>query len=171
MAFGPRTSRSVSLARVSHAAGLLLLSALSACSSGRTAPAAPTPATARPGGAPAAPRAMTVPSLAGYDLALSRGTRTPTGAPGPRYWQQWADYKLQAELNPVSKRLTGKGAITYYNRSPDTLGTVYLQLLQNIFAPGSRHNTTVPWAVEGIELDRVAAEGSELAAGAGEAPG
>ena len=52
------------------------------------------------GGTPAAPRAMTVPSLAGYDLALSRGTRSPTGAPGPRYWQQWADYKLEAELNP-----------------------------------------------------------------------
>ena len=42
---------------------------------------------------------MTLPSLAGYDLALSRGTRSPTGAPGPRYWQQWADYKLEAELS------------------------------------------------------------------------
>ena len=124
MAFGPRTSHSVRLASVRLAASLLLLSTISACSSGRTAPAAPTPATARPVGVPAAPRAMTLPSLAGYDLALSRGTRSPTGAPGPRYWQQWADYKLEAELNPVSKRLTGKGAITYYNRSPDTRGTV-----------------------------------------------
>jgi hypothetical protein len=176
MAFGLRRSHGVRpassrLVSVRRAAELLLLSALSACSSGRTAPAPPAPASSRPSATPAAPRAMAVPSLAGYELALSRGTRSPTGAPGPHYWQQWADYKLQAELNPVSKRLTGKGAITYYNRSPDTLGTVYLQLLQNIYAPGSRHNTNVPWAVEGIELDRVAAEGSELAAAAGEAPG
>jgi hypothetical protein len=82
--------------------------------------------------------------------------------PGPRYWQQWADYRLQAELNPVSKRLNGKGTVTYYNRSPDTLRVVYVELLHNIFAPNSRHNTDVPWSVEGVQLARVAAQGQEL---------
>ena len=174
MAFGTNPA-CIPIGMKTHARGLLaavlLATVFSACSSGRSAPSAPAPATNRGSNGSAAPRAMTVPSLAGYDLALNRGTRSPSGAPGPRYWQQWADYKLEAELNPVSKRLTGKGAITYYNRSPDTLGTVYVQLLQNIFAPGSRHNTNVPWSVEGIELDRVAAEGSELAAAGGESPG
>jgi len=151
--------------------GWVLASLVSACSGGRPTSAAPAPATGRGSdGAPAA-RAMTVPALEGYELAMSRGTRTRTGAPGPRYWQQWADYRLEAELNPVSKRMTGKGAITYYNRSPDTLKTVYIQLLQNIFAPNSRHNTSVPWAVEGIDLGRVAAQGTELSAAAGEGPG
>jgi hypothetical protein len=106
-----------------------------------------------------------------FDRAVAQGTRTRTGAPGPRYWQQWADYRLEAELNPVSKRLTGKGRITYYNRSPDTLPVVYVQLLQNIFAPGARHNTNVPWSVEGIDLARVAAQGQDLARLEGEAPG
>jgi hypothetical protein len=114
---------------------------------------------------------MTVPTLEGYELAVTRGTRTRTGAPGPHYWQQWADYKLEAELNPVSKRMTGKGTISYQNRSPDTLRTVYIQLLQNIFAPGARHNTNVPWSIEGIGLERVAAQGTALAAGGGEGPG
>ena len=114
---------------------------------------------------------MTLPILEGYELAVNKGTRTRTGAPGPHYWQQWADYKLEAELNPVAKRMTGKGTISYQNRSPDTLRTVYVQLLQNIFAPGARHNTGVPWSVEGIELDRVAAQGTALAAGGGEGPG
>jgi len=91
--------------------------------------------------------------------------------PGPKYWQQWADYRLEAELNPVSKRLTGKGKITYYNRSPDTLPVVYVQVLQNIFAPGARHNTNVPWSVEGIDLARVAAQGQDLARLEGEVPG
>ena len=59
-----------------------------------------------------------------------RGPGTDTGSPGPQYWQQWADYRLEAELNPVSKRLTGQGTITYHNRSPDTLNAVYVQLLQ-----------------------------------------
>jgi len=105
---------------------------------------------------------MELPASAAYDRALVAGTRTPPGAPGPRYWQQWADYKLEAELNPISKRLTGKGSITYYNRSPDTLQEVYIQLLHNIFAPGARHNTDVPWAVEGVDLARVVAQGKEL---------
>src|SRR6185312_10154456 len=150
--------------------GLLFL--VAACSGRSPSPAAAPAPAAGPGtnGASLA-HAMTVPALEGYELAVNRGTRSRSGAPGPRYWQQWADYKLEAELNPVSKRMTGKGTISYQNRSPDTLRTVYIQLLQNIFAPGARHNTGVPWAVEGIDLDRVAAQGATLAAGSGDAPG
>jgi len=151
--------------------GLGLAALLSACSGGRTTPAPTVPATGRGGDGTSKVRAMTVPVLEGYELAVNRGTRTRTGAPGPRYWQQWADYKLEAELNPVSKRMTGKGTISYQNRSPDTLRTVYIQLLQNIYAPGARHNTSVPWSVEGIEFGRVAAQGMDLVVAGGEAPG
>jgi hypothetical protein len=114
---------------------------------------------------------MEVPVSEGHESAVAKGTRTHSGTPGPRYWQQWADYRLEAELNPISKRLMGKGSVTYYNRSPDTLREVYFQLLHNIFAPGSRHNTNVPWAVEGVELSRVAAQGQELKATEGEGQG
>jgi hypothetical protein len=143
---------------------------VSACSGGKPAMPAPTPAAGH-STAGTAVRSMTVPALVGFETAVGRGTRTRTGVPGPRYWQQWADYKLSAELNPVSKRMTGSGTITYSNRSPDTLHTVYVQLLQNIFAPNARHNTGVPWSVEGIEFGRVAAQGTTLAATGGEGPG
>src|SRR5687768_7501250 len=115
------------------------LSLLGACSSGRagTNPS-PTPGTA---GTASRRGALEVPLSESRERAVEQGTRTHTGAPGPRYWQQWADYRLEAELNPISKRLNGKGKITYYNRSPDTLREVYVQLLHNIFAPSSRHNT------------------------------
>jgi Peptidase family M1 domain len=151
---------------------LLLVAGVSACSGGRTeSTPAPAPAAARgPTAAPPA-RALTYPTLEGYELAVNRGTRTRTGQPGPHYWQQWADYTLQAELNPVSKRMTGKGTIRYFNRSPDTLRTVYVQLLQNIYAPGAKHDTNVPWSVEGITLNRVAAQGTDLSATGGEGPG
>jgi Peptidase family M1 domain len=114
---------------------------------------------------------MEMPMSDAYQRAVSRGTRTHDGRPGPRYWQQWAEYRLEAELNPVSKRLTGKGTVTYQNRSPDTLQEVYVQLLHNLFAPNSRHNTDVPWAIEGIELNRVVAQGKELKPGTGESAG
>jgi hypothetical protein len=107
---------------------------------------------------------MEVPVSERDESAVAKGTRTHTGTPGPRYWQQWADYRLEAELNPISKRLMGKGSVTYHNRSPDTLRVVYVHLLHNIFAPDSRHNTDVPWAVEGVELGRVVAQGQELRA-------
>lgn len=150
--------------------GLLVLFALAGCSSGRTgASAGPEPATGSAGSA--VTRAMEVPVMEAFDRAVANGTRAQSGAPGPRYWQQWADYRLEAELNPVSKRLTGKSAIRYYNRSPDTLAVVYIQLLHNIFAPSSRHNTDIPWAVEGYDLSRVAAQGTTLTAGGGEAAG
>jgi hypothetical protein len=106
-----------------------------------------------------------------FERAVANGTRTRKGSPGPRYWQQWADYRLTADLNPVSKRLSGTGTITYYNRSPNQLTEVYVQLLQNIFAPGSHHNTDVPWAVEGITLNRVVAQGQELKPAEGEGAG
>src|SRR5215207_919896 len=139
---------------------LLLMAWLAGCSRGRNEPGtAPSPATA---GTSSRRGAMEVPLSDAYERAVAQGTRTHTGSPGPHYWQQWADYRLEAELNPISKRLAGKGAITYYNRSPDTLREVYVQLLHNIFAPNARHNTDVPWSVEGVELSRVAAQGQEL---------
>ena len=135
---------------------------LGACSRGRGEPAtAPSPGTA---GTSSRRGALEIPISEGYERAIAGGTRNHNGAPGPKYWQQWADYRLEAELNPISKRLTAKGTVTYHNRSPDTLREVYVQLLHNLFAPNSRHNTDVPWAIEGVELSRVAAQGQELKA-------
>ena len=47
-----------------------------------------------------------------FERALTKEHPAPLGRAGPRYWQQWADYRLAAELNPMSKRLTGTGTIT-----------------------------------------------------------
>ncbi|MGH7510571.1 MAG: M1 family metallopeptidase [Gemmatimonadales bacterium] len=153
--------------RRSSLAGLIAIAAASACSGGRTAP----PVTAPAPGTSGSRARMDVPAVEGFERAVAQGTRTQTGSPGPRYWQQWTDYRLQAELNPISKRLMGEGNLTYHNRSPDTLSEVYVHLLHNLFAPGARHNTDVPWSVEGVELNRVAAQGQELAPGDRETPG
>jgi hypothetical protein len=64
-------------------------------------------------------------------------TRSANGAPGPRYWQQRADYTLQATLDTGSNVLRGRGRIYYVNRSPETLSYAWVQLDQNLFAPGS----------------------------------
>src|SRR5216117_79880 len=73
--------------------------------------------------------------------ALALPTPTPTrsasGAPGPRYWQQRADYTLEATLDTGTNVLRGQGRIYYVNHSPETLDYVWVQLDQNLFAPGS----------------------------------
>ena len=72
-------------------------------------------------------------------LALPAPTpsRTAAGAPGPRYWQQRADYTLNATLDTATHVLRGSGRIYYVNRSPEPLPFVWVQLDQNLFAPGS----------------------------------
>ena len=59
--------------------------------------------------------------------------RTGSGAPGPNYWQQKADYDIAVELDDEKQTITGSEKITYTNNSPDVLKYLWLQLDQNIF--------------------------------------
>jgi hypothetical protein len=134
-----------------------------ACSSGRATPAprpAPAPGTAtaaRPAD-PSIPPGLRVEPSEAFTAAITHGTRTATGQPGPRYWQQYARYRLQAEIQPLTKRLVGRGTVTYLNRSPDTLPVVYVQAYNNLFAPDAKRNQQTP-KLGGIEFDRVAVQG------------
>ena len=118
-------------------ATLLLAVPLSA----QNPPAPPTPA---PPGGPRAPaqRELRAPSadtgiFSPIDLPPANELRGPTGAPGPRYWQQRADYTIRATLDTSAKRLDGRVTIRYTNNSPDTLSHVWMQLDQNLFRKGS----------------------------------
>ncbi len=63
--------------------------------------------------------------------------RAPSGAPGSKYWQQRADYVIDAELDEEKNILRGKETITYYNNSPESLKFLWLQLDQNINKKGN----------------------------------
>ena len=63
--------------------------------------------------------------------------RTASGAPGREYWQQEADYEIEATLDEVNKRIIGSERITYTNNSPDTLRYLWIQLDQNRFRTDS----------------------------------
>ncbi|MES2005334.1 MAG: M1 family metallopeptidase [Bacteroidota bacterium] len=57
--------------------------------------------------------------------------RTASGAPGPKYWQQRADYDIKCELDEANLKLKGSETVTYYNNSPDVLTYIWLQLDEN----------------------------------------
>jgi len=78
------------------------------------------------------------PMFAPLELTPANDARTAAGTPGPAYWQQRADYGIQVSLDPQNHRITGQEQITYTNNSPDELSYIWLQLDQNLFAPGSR---------------------------------
>jgi hypothetical protein len=58
--------------------------------------------------------------------------RTGSGAPGPAYYQQQADYKMDLEINDETAVLSGYETITYTNNSPDELTYLWVQLDQNV---------------------------------------
>jgi hypothetical protein len=90
-------------------------------------------------------------------------TRTASGAPGPKYWQQRADYEIAVEIDDDKQRLIGSETITYTNNSPDSLNYLWLQLDANIFAKDSDSRLTAPappldkiefQAMEGLKLQQ-----------------
>lgn len=73
-----------------------------------------------------------------YDLmATPNMYRTASGAPGPEYYQQRADYKINIELDDKNTRLYGEETITYYNNAKEPLEFLWLQLDQNRRAKNS----------------------------------
>jgi hypothetical protein len=70
--------------------------------------------------------------------------RTASGAPGSKYWQNRADYKLDVTLDTTKHRVTGSSLITYTNNSPDGLNFLWLQVDQNIYREDSRGEATSP---------------------------
>ena len=74
-----------------------------------------------------------------YDLlATPNMFRTASGAPGPAYYQQQADYKINIELDDKNSKLNGSETVTYYNNSPDILEYLWVQLDQNQAAKNSQ---------------------------------
>ncbi len=83
-------------------------------------------------------------SFRSLDLPAADAQRTANGKPGPRYWQNEADYEIDVTLDTAKNRLTGRQTITYTNNSPHALERLWVQLEQNYFRSDSRGARVVP---------------------------
>jgi len=72
--------------------------------------------------------------------------RSSNGEPGPGYWQNHVDYKIDCTLDTVKQTINGKVEITYTNNSPDNLKFLWLQVDQNIYRKDSRASLTTTQA-------------------------
>src|SRR5882762_3248485 len=78
----------------------------------------------------------------GQTLPTPNEYRSGSGSPGPKYWQQKADYVIQAELHDDTQHLEGSEVILYTNNSPDALRYLWLQVDQNINEKGNNSAKT-----------------------------
>src|SRR5690349_8123871 len=85
--------------------------------------------------------------------------RSADGRPGPQYWQNRADYRINAKLDPASKSISGTVEIRYTNNSPLPLDVLWLNIEQNRYRTESRGNlsggTAPAGFTEGMSLDSV----------------
>jgi len=81
-------------------------------------------------------------------LPTPNSYRTAAGAPGYKYWQQKADYKINATLDEATLLLTGEEQITFHNNSPHQLKYLWFQLDQNI-----RNKNSISFLSQTNEID------------------
>jgi hypothetical protein len=95
--------------------------------------------------------------------------RTASGAPGPKYWQQRADYEIKCELDEANLKLKGSETVTYFNNSPDVLTYIWLQLDENEHSTINNANyqdaSTLSRAVSAGAIDKM--EGQKVDNGYG----
>ena len=70
--------------------------------------------------------------------------RAASGEPGPKYWQNRADYKLDVKLNEATNEIAGTEILSYTNNSPLKLNFIWMQLDQNLFKTDSRGSAIIP---------------------------
>jgi hypothetical protein len=70
--------------------------------------------------------------------------RAANGEPGPKYWQNKANYQVNAVFDDVNNTITASEIITYTNNSPHTLEFLWLQLDQNLYNKNSRGFAKLP---------------------------
>ncbi|MGC1516692.1 MAG: M1 family metallopeptidase, partial [Maribacter sp.] len=72
------------------------------------------------------------------EFSTPNGYRSASGAPGPDYYQNQADYVMDIRLDDTNAKIFGEETITYTNNSPDDLEYLWVQLDQNIRAKDSK---------------------------------
>ncbi len=86
---------------------------------------------------------QTLPVPAEFQKAYANGTRAINGQPGPKYWQNTADYTLKVDFNPSSRVLKGTVDVVYKNNSTDTLKELWFKLYPNLYKKGAPRTSDI----------------------------
>lgn len=76
-------------------------------------------------------------------LAITNQTRSTTGIPGKKYWQNTAQYNIDVSFNPINREVAGTVKIDYINNSPNTLNKLVFKLYPNLYKGNSMRNVNI----------------------------
>ncbi len=85
-------------------------------------------------------------AFAPFETGGSSQYRSANGAPGPEYWQNRADYNIDATLQPENHSVSATVTINYTNNSPEELEMLWVQMDQNLFAKDSWGAKLTPYS-------------------------
>lgn len=94
-----------------------------------------------------------------------KGTRSWDGKPGPNYWQNRANYIINASLDPKTRRLSGEETVTYSNNSPDSLRQIRFKIQHDRYRKGAQRAYDVaPSDVsdEGVRIENLTYNGQPV---------
>ncbi len=96
--------------------------------------------------------------------AYNRGTRSTTGQPGKKYWQNAGEYDIDINFNPATRLVAGTETIVYTNNSPDTLGRIVFRLYPNLYKKGAQRLMSVDAAdlTDGMKVEKIKMENETL---------
>lgn len=94
--------------------------------------------------------------------AYEKNTRSSSGKPGIKYWQNSADYTINVTYDPDSRYLSGTEEINYINNSPDTLTEIIFKLYPNIYKKGTVRDMPVeaPDLTDGVTIENIQLDGN-----------
>lgn len=98
-----------------------------------------------------------------YKRALKNKTRSLTGVPGSKYWQNKSNYLINITALPPERSIKGDEEIVYFNNSPDTLQKIHLKLFLNIHKPGAprENGTSQAYLTTGMQIDQFSVNGQK----------
>ncbi|MBW7839135.1 MAG: M1 family metallopeptidase [Chitinophagaceae bacterium] len=94
--------------------------------------------------------------------AIANGTRTTTGQPGAKYWQNKGKYDMQIKVTPETGIVSGSESIVYSNNSPDTLRSLAIRFVNNVNKKNSPRGSYMPDAAmtTGLVIESFAVNGT-----------
>jgi hypothetical protein len=94
--------------------------------------------------------------------AYAAGTRDTTGRPGPKYWQLWLVYTINARFDAPTSTIPGRETAVIHNNSDSAMTSVQLRLDQNLFAPNVPRAEVVTEITDGMKVTRLAFDGQPV---------
>ncbi len=93
--------------------------------------------------------------------AYRKGTRSPDGRPGPKYWQNHGRYAMTITAAPPDRTVRGSEQITYWNESPNPLSTLVFKFFLDNHRPGAPRNSGASDAYlsSGVQVDAFGVNG------------